>query len=75
MTRWDEDNACALCFGDHQYLDSHHYEKIAFWEKRLGDKLELLNARVSQRGTPDINAITIYLKMQIKRLEDDPPTA
>lgn len=39
MTRWDENNTCALCYGCHAYLDSHPIEKTEFFRKRLGDEL------------------------------------
>jgi len=37
-TRFDPDNACALCYGCHQYLDSHPAEKLAFFRALLGDE-------------------------------------
>ena len=67
--RFDEDNVCSLCFGCHSYLDSHPYEKIEFFKQRLGDKLDLLNARLRERGTPDINGLTLYFREKIKELE------
>ena len=45
-TRFDQDNACALCYGCHQYLDSHPNEKLTFFRDRLGDeKFDALEAR------------------------------
>ncbi len=45
-TRWDKDNACALCFGCHQYIDSHPNEKLAFFRELLGDsRFDALSAR------------------------------
>jgi hypothetical protein len=37
-TRFDEDNACALCFGCHRWLDTHPPLKEAFFRERLGDE-------------------------------------
>lgn len=37
-TRWDPDNALALCYGCHQYLDSHPEEKERLWLRKLGVK-------------------------------------
>jgi len=68
--RWDEDNACGLCFGCHIYLDSHPIEKIEFFQWRLGDRYDLLNARANQPGKPDKGAIELYLKEKIKELEE-----
>lgn len=36
-TRLDPRNAMALCYGCHQWVDSHHEEKEALFRKRLGD--------------------------------------
>ena len=66
--RWDEDNACALCFGCHIYLDSHPIEKIEFFQGRLRDRYDLLNARANQLGKPDKEAIELYLLEKIKLL-------
>jgi hypothetical protein len=45
-TRFDPDNALALCYGCHQYLDSHPWEKEAFWRSEIGDeRFDALAAR------------------------------
>ena len=66
--RWDEDNACACDFGCHQYLDSHPLEKVEFFQKRLGKRFDLLNARRRTMGRPDKSALTLYFKTKIKEL-------
>jgi hypothetical protein len=49
-TRFDPDNALALCYGCHQYLDSHPYEKEAFWRAEIGDeRFDALAARAHGR--------------------------
>lgn len=49
-TRTDPDNACALCYGCHQHLDSHPEEKERFWRERIGDEaFEALAARAHGR--------------------------
>lgn len=49
-TRFDPDNACALCYGCHSYLDSHPDLKHAFFRERLGDeRYEALQLRSNQR--------------------------
>jgi len=49
-TRFDPDNAMALCYGDHQYLDSHPIEKEAFWRSEIGDeRFDALAARAHGR--------------------------
>src|SRR4249920_2098539 len=45
-TRLDPDNLLSLCFGLHQYLDSHPVEKEAFWRAEIGDeRFDALAAR------------------------------
>ena len=45
-TRFDPDNAVAACYGCHQYLDSHPYEKLRFFRDRLGvPAFDALSAR------------------------------
>jgi hypothetical protein len=49
-TRFDPDNAMALCYGHHQYLDSHPDEKEAFWRSEIGDeRFDALAARAHGR--------------------------
>ena len=49
-TRWDMENACALCYGCHQYLDTHPDLKREFFRLRLGDDVfEALELRSNQR--------------------------
>ncbi len=36
MTRWDERNCMALCYGCHSHVDSHPREKLDLWEKEWG---------------------------------------
>ena len=68
-TRYDPDNACALDFGCHQYLDSHPLEKIEFFKARLGEEaFEMLQHRARQIGKPDKEAIKLYLQEQIKEI-------
>jgi late competence protein required for DNA uptake (superfamily II DNA/RNA helicase) len=44
--RLDPDNACALCYGCHQHLDSHPEEKTGFWVGRIGiERFDSLSAR------------------------------
>jgi hypothetical protein len=66
--RYDEDNACALCFGCHQYLDSHALDKVEFFQERLGERFDLLSARRRQRQKPDKAGLTLYYKSEIRKL-------
>jgi hypothetical protein len=49
-TRFDMNNACALCYGCHRYLDTHPDLKREFFRARLGDEaFEALELRSNQR--------------------------
>ena len=67
-TRWDEDNCAGICFGCHQYLGSHPLEHVEFFKERLGDKFDLLQARMKIMGKPDKTALKLYYTELIKEL-------
>lgn len=71
-TRFVRDNAQALCYGCHRYLDSRPMEKQEFFRKILGtiewDKL-CYNASHPSIKKIDIEAIEADLKEKIKKLE------
>ena len=71
--RWDEDNACGLCFGCHQYLDSHAMEKVEFFKQLLGEeRFDLLNSRMRNTWPkPDKILLMIYYQERIKELDAD----
>lgn len=47
-TRFDPDNAAALCFGCHRWLDTHPDLKREFFRERLGDRaFDLLEIRAN----------------------------
>jgi hypothetical protein len=71
-TRFDLMNACALCYGCHQYIDSHPHEKIEFFTKKIGEKnMEYLRLRSNQPGKIDSKLISIGLKEYLKILENE----
>lgn len=37
-TRFDPDNAVALCYGCHRHIDTHPIEKETFFRERMGDE-------------------------------------
>jgi len=43
---------------------------VEFFQKRLGDKFDLLNARRRIREKPDKAGLTLYFKEQIRILEE-----
>ena len=70
IVRWDEDNACLLCFGCHMYLTAHPTEHVQWFINHLGEeKLDLLMARNRNREKPDMSAITLYLKAKMQEVE------
>ena len=67
--RWEEDAACALCFYDHQFLDSHAEEKIAFFRARIGDKrYDELYARTKIPFRVDEAMVLLKLRTRHKEL-------
>ena len=69
--RWDRDNATALCYGCHRYLDQRPLEKAEFFKKILGNiDFDKLNGRALKPCWSNIEAIQADLKEKIKLLED-----
>ncbi len=69
--RWDEDDACALCFGCHSYLDSQAIDKVDFFKARLGEeRFDLLNSRMRQTfPRPDQKLLLMYYQQKIEEAE------
>ena len=74
ITRCDPDNASALCYSCHNYLDEHPPKHDAFYRKRLGteryDELNIRSEIVKRRTAEDVVVITKDLKEKIKLLEE-----
>lgn len=70
--RWDEDNACLLCFGCHMYFTAHPFEHTEWFGNRLGeDKFNMLLSRMrNTHPKPDKKLIEIYLRERIKEFRD-----
>lgn len=69
-TRYDPDNACALCFSCHQHLGENPYEHTEFFKKRLGsERFELLNIRANMIVKVDKERAKAELKEKIKLIE------
>lgn len=66
--RYDSENLLGLCMGCHLYLTAHPLEHVEFFEKRLGDRFELLQGRARIVGKPDKEAIKLYFKKKIEDL-------
>lgn len=72
--RWDIDNACALCYGCHQFLGSRPVEHAEFFKKRLGDKkYDALVLRAHIPTKVDQKLIQLHLEMLLKELVDKEP--
>ena len=72
--RFERDNAQALCYGCHRYLDHYHLIKIEFFMEILGKEgfaeLELKsNTSATGKNKLDIQAIEAQLKEKILLLE------
>jgi len=69
-TRWNSDNAAGGCGGCHLYLDSHEAEKIEFFKNLLGkETFELVNIQANSVYRIDLQAIKLYLKQELAKLE------
>jgi hypothetical protein len=60
--RWDESNACLLCFFHHRFLDTHPIEKWEFVKERLGPELDALRKRYDVVWHKDYDAVIAGLK-------------
>src|SRR4030042_1340747 len=68
--RWDEDNACLLCFGCHIYFHGEPLKATEFWKKRLGKKIfEIVNIRAENVHKMDLAAVGLYLKAKLKEID------
>ena len=69
--RWHPDNAAGVCGACHLRLAANPQEHTEWFTKRLGEeRLLLLTIQANQRHVKvDIEAETLYLREQIKKLE------
>lgn len=51
------------------FLDDNADEKLRFFQKLLGYKYDLLEARAKQFGKPDESAVAIYLGLKLGELD------
>ena len=75
-TRYDPDNACALCFTCHQYFGEHPTIFTAWVKKRLGDGcyslLEARHSTIIKRTKSDAESLYQHLKEQYVALQEEP---
>lgn len=65
--RFDEENACALCYGCHRILGSDPILHREFFLDRLGqEKFDALNFRARIPKKIDIKYIALGLEMELK---------
>jgi len=68
--RWDDSNACLLCFGCHHYFHAYPLEHVEFWKHRLGEEaFTNLQARANTPQKPDRELIKILLKKLVEEIE------
>ncbi len=71
--RFDEANCSGLCGSCHLYFTSNPEEHRAWMLKRLGqreyDMLEARASRISRKGGFDENAMYLWLKSELAKLE------
>ncbi len=73
-TRFDPDNAACFCKRCHDYMGKHPAEHDAWFLKRLGQKrFDLLTLRANTPQKVDEKLIEMWLKKEIKKLEDAEP--
>lgn len=73
-TRFDPDNASALCYGCHQRMGAHPNEHVEFFKKRLGEKrFEALANRFHIPQKVDEKLIVLWCKQEIKKLKEKEP--
>ena len=72
-TRFVRDNAHALCYGCHRYVDQHPLVKQEFFRDLLGNEkyneLYKLSNKTTKDHPIDISVIEVDLKSKIKILE------
>lgn len=73
MTRWDERNCMALCYGCHSHVDSHPVEKLDLWVKEWGqdtvDELNSLSHTVYRGWKKDRKEIAKKYKLKVQEYE------
>lgn len=68
-TRWDPDNAAALCVGCHQYFSSHPVEHREFFLKKLGViAYDALVVRAHLPTKVDEKLMALYWEQRLKEL-------
>jgi len=70
--RWDVRNSAGICYLCHRFLDTHRFEKEAFFRKLLGDeeydKLDQLAHMTTKDSPVDYDGKEIELRVLLKRL-------
>lgn len=68
--RFNINNGSGLCGACHMYLDSFPKEHVDWVKNRLGeDAFDMLEIQANTPQKPDIEAITLYLKEQLKAID------
>ena len=68
-TRWDEDNAVALCFTCHIYFTANPYEHVMWYQSDLGmERFVALRDRMMDMTKVDKEELLEVYKQKIKEL-------
>ena len=69
-TRWDPDNAIALCYGCHQYFGEHPLKFYDWYIKRFGkDQFDRIRLRSNVPVKVDERFVLMGLRLSMKSLE------
>ena len=72
-TRWLEENALALCYGCHSFIDSHSADKDALFRKHFGSAVDTVwDLYNNPRKRVDVKAIKEILTARLAELNDSP---
>ena len=67
--RWNEDNACALCFHCHQHLGENPLEHTEWYRKKIGnEKFVLLEIQAGQIVKPNQVLVKLYLEQKLAEI-------
>lgn len=69
-TRFDPENAVALCYGCHSFLDRNPLEKYDWYIKNFSqEKFDRLRLRSNIPGKPDVALHKIWLTQELNKLK------
>ena len=68
-TRFDPDNAVALCYGCHSHMDTHPLEKYRWYEIKYGrSRFQRILVKSHQTGKVDEMMVNLWLTEKLKQI-------